>query len=138
MPSELCIKNQIDKNYTISCHKKEKERFSKVPSQKISNPLNNLQKIKSTKPFDLRPRIGFLLLILHRHRAKSPPILFLSSSRACNVLNEDECIPVKSHALHSGCVPWLSGGRSDSPYRGIAQRHIMRLWWNQSLASCGW
>lgn len=84
---------------------------------------------------------SLLLFILHpSHRAKFPPsILFLSPSRACNVLNEDECIPVKSHALHSGCVlRGLSGGRSDSPYRGIAQRHIMRLWWNQSLASCGW
>lgn len=40
--------------------------------------------------------------------------------------------------LRNGGCPGLSGGRSDSPHRGIPQQHIMRLWWNQSLASCGW
>lgn len=47
------------------------------------------------------------------------------------------CIPVKSWLRNGGC-PRFSGGRSDSPHRGIPQQHIMRLWWNQSLASCGW
>lgn len=40
--------------------------------------------------------------------------------------------------LRNGGCSGLFGGRSDSPHRGIPQQHIMRLWWNQSLASCGW
>lgn len=141
------VKKTLHKNRRSSLerNKREKKKISFSRQIFIRNylSLNNLLKTKSVRNRSIlgHESDSLLLFILHpSHRAKFPPsILFLSPSRACNVLNEDECIPVKSHALHSGCVlRGLSGGRSDSPYRGIAQRHIMRLWWNQSLASCGW
>lgn len=64
------------------------------------------------------------------------------------VLRPRSCLPSRASercnasrlkvVLRNGGCPGLSGGRSDSPHRGIPQQHIMRLWWNQSLVSCGW
>lgn len=56
----------------------------------------------------------------------------------CSVVSERCDASRLKVVLRNGGCPEFSGGRSDSPYRGIPQQHIMRLWWNQSLASCGW
>lgn len=60
-----------------------------------------------------------------------PPVASERASERCNASR------LKVVPRNGGC-PGLSGGRSDSPHRGIPQQHIMRLWWNQSVTGELW